>query len=36
LGLAFVKDFLDPTFRTPDEVEAFLKIPVLAAIPKNE
>jgi polysaccharide biosynthesis transport protein len=35
LGVAFVKDFFDPTFRTPDEIRAFLKIPVLASIPRE-
>ncbi len=33
LGLAFAVDYWDPSFRTPDEVEAFLELPVLAAIP---
>jgi uncharacterized protein involved in exopolysaccharide biosynthesis len=33
--LAFVADYLDPSFRTPDEVQAFLGSPVLAAIPRN-
>lgn len=33
VGLACAADFLDPSFRTPDEVEAFLGLPVLAAIP---
>lgn len=32
-GLVFVKDYLDPSFRTPDEVFAFLGTPVLASIP---
>jgi uncharacterized protein involved in exopolysaccharide biosynthesis len=32
---AFVLDAVDPTFRTPDEVEAYLETPVLAALPKN-
>jgi uncharacterized protein involved in exopolysaccharide biosynthesis len=35
LGLAFGSDYLDPTFRTPDEVASFLNIPVLAAVPQN-
>jgi len=34
-GLAFAVDFLDPSFRTPDEVSCFLESPVLASIPKN-
>lgn len=32
---AFFLDAVDPTFRTPDEVEAYLETPVLAALPKN-
>ena len=35
VGLAFVSDFLDPSFRNPDEVVAFLESPVLASLPKN-
>jgi uncharacterized protein involved in exopolysaccharide biosynthesis len=35
LGLAFGSDYLDPTFRTPDEMTSFLNIPVLAAMPQN-
>jgi len=34
-GLAFASDFLDPSFRTPDEVSSFLDSPVFASIPKN-
>ena len=34
--LAFVVDRLDPSFRTPQEVEDFLGSPVLAALPKGE
>lgn len=33
LGLAFAADYCDPSFRTPQEVEVFLKVPVLAALP---
>ena len=36
VGLAFTADYLDPSFRTPYEVEAFLDIPVLAAVPRTE
>jgi capsular polysaccharide biosynthesis protein len=36
LGLAFTLDFLDPSFRTPNEVEDYLDIPVFAAIPRDE
>ncbi len=35
VGLAFTSDFLDPSFRTPDEVVGFLESPVLASLPKN-
>jgi uncharacterized protein involved in exopolysaccharide biosynthesis len=35
VGIAFAADFLDPSFRTPDEVWAFLGSPVLASIPKT-
>jgi uncharacterized protein involved in exopolysaccharide biosynthesis len=35
LGMAFTLDFLDPSFRTPDEVITYLGAPVLAAIPKG-
>jgi uncharacterized protein involved in exopolysaccharide biosynthesis len=34
VGLALTADFLNPSFRTPDEVTIFLELPVLAAIPK--
>ena len=32
-GLAFTADYLAPGFRTPDEVVAYLGIPVLASLP---
>jgi uncharacterized protein involved in exopolysaccharide biosynthesis len=35
LGLAFGSDYLDPTFRTPEEMTSFLNIPVLAAMPES-
>jgi uncharacterized protein involved in exopolysaccharide biosynthesis len=35
LGLAFISDYLDPTFRTPEEVGSFLNIPVLATMSQN-
>ena len=35
VGLAFVSEHLDPTFRTPDEVRSFLNIPVLATMSQN-
>jgi capsular polysaccharide biosynthesis protein len=34
-SLAFVRDYLDPAFRTPDEVVAFLDAPVLASLPRD-
>lgn len=33
VGLAFTADYLDPSFRTPDEVVAHLRAPVLASLP---
>ena len=35
LSTAFVLDFMDPTFRTPDELAGYLGMPVLAALPKG-
>jgi uncharacterized protein involved in exopolysaccharide biosynthesis len=32
-GLAFTTDYLDPAFRTPDEVIGYLGVPVLASLP---
>ncbi len=32
---AFVVDFMDPSFRTPDELAGYLGVPVLAALPKS-
>jgi capsular polysaccharide biosynthesis protein len=32
-SLAFAADYLNPGFRTPDEVVAFLGTPVLASLP---
>ena len=34
LSTAFVIDFMDPTFRTPDELAGYLGVPVLAALPR--
>jgi uncharacterized protein involved in exopolysaccharide biosynthesis len=34
VGLALTLDYLDRSFRTPDEVEIFLNVPVLAALPE--
>jgi uncharacterized protein involved in exopolysaccharide biosynthesis len=36
VGAAFTADYLDASFRTPDEVQQYLDIPVLAAIPKGD
>ena len=33
--VAFVVDYWDPSFRTPEEVQSFLGSPVVAAIPKG-
>jgi uncharacterized protein involved in exopolysaccharide biosynthesis len=33
VAAAFVVDYLDPSFRTPEEVSGILEVPVLAAIP---
>jgi len=35
LGLTFVMDYLDSSFRTPSEVLETLKVPVLAFVPKH-
>jgi uncharacterized protein involved in exopolysaccharide biosynthesis len=35
LTTAFVVDFLDPSFRTPDELAFYLGTPVLASLPKG-
>lgn len=34
ISTAFVLDFIDPTFRTPDELVGYLGAPVLASLPK--
>jgi uncharacterized protein involved in exopolysaccharide biosynthesis len=36
VSLAFVTDYLSPAFRTPDEVVAFLRAPVLASLPQKK
>jgi len=33
LGSAFMADYIDPTIRTPDELEQVLNLPVLSAMP---
>lgn len=35
LGAGFLAEYLDPSFRTPRDVEESLKLPLLATIPKN-
>ena len=35
IGAAFVADRFDPSFRTPDEVRAYLETSVLATVPRN-
>jgi uncharacterized protein involved in exopolysaccharide biosynthesis len=35
LSTAFALDFMDPTFRTPDELAGYLGVPVLAALPRG-
>jgi uncharacterized protein involved in exopolysaccharide biosynthesis len=35
-GLAFASDYLDPSFRTPDDVTAYLGTAVLASLPQRE
>jgi uncharacterized protein involved in exopolysaccharide biosynthesis len=34
-GLIFAADYLDPAFRTPEEVVAYLETPVLASLPRK-
>jgi len=33
ITLAFVADYLNPAFRTPDDIVAYLGSPVLASLP---
>jgi uncharacterized protein involved in exopolysaccharide biosynthesis len=35
MGFAFLMEYLDPSFRTPEEVKEYLEIPLLATLPKN-
>lgn len=35
VGLAFATDYLNPAFRTPDEIIAYLQAPVLASLPRG-
>jgi uncharacterized protein involved in exopolysaccharide biosynthesis len=32
---AFVAEYLDPSFRTPGEVVEFMRVPVLASLPRQ-
>jgi len=34
-GAAFAADYLDPAFRTPEDVLAYLNSPVLASLPRG-
>ena len=34
-GAAFTADYLDPAFRTPDDVLVYLNAPVLASLPRG-
>src|SRR5579862_1038218 len=34
-GAAFAADYVDPVFRTPDDVRAYLNAPVLASLPRT-
>jgi len=34
-GAAFAADYVDPAFRTPDDVLAYLHSPVLASLPRR-
>jgi uncharacterized protein involved in exopolysaccharide biosynthesis len=36
LGLGFVSDYCDPSFRTPDELEEYLGVPALAVVSKSK
>lgn len=35
MGLGFLMEYLDPSFRTPEDVIAYLDIPLLATVPRN-
>ena len=35
-GAAFAADYVDPLFRTPEDVLAYLNSPVLASLPRKE
>jgi uncharacterized protein involved in exopolysaccharide biosynthesis len=35
LGLGFLMEYFDPSFRTPEEVKEYLEIPLLATLPRT-
>ncbi len=35
MGFGFLMEYLDPSFRTPEEVKEYLEIPLLATLPKH-
>ena len=35
VGLGFLMEYLDPSFRTPEEVREYLEIPLLATLPRK-
>jgi len=35
VGLGFLMEYLDPSFRTPEEVKEYLDIPLLATLPRS-
>jgi uncharacterized protein involved in exopolysaccharide biosynthesis len=35
MGLGFLIEYLDPSFRTPEEVKEYLEIPLLATLPRE-
>ena len=35
MGLGFLMEYLDPSFRTPEEVKEYLEIPLLATLPRK-
>ncbi len=36
IGLTLAREYMDRSFRTPDEVEVFLNVPVLAFVPVSQ
>jgi capsular polysaccharide biosynthesis protein len=35
MGFGFLTEYLDPSFKTPEEVKEYLEIPLLATLPKG-